>query len=551
MKALLPALLLTANLASAFTVGTALTKPCHETITMEALRNVRMQLHEAMPMPAITRDDSAIIDDVPFSLDPDMKDLAAVTLLLGVRDNDLKGKDPNELDSLALVHGDPALQSEHCLRGPTDDEPNGSDAALRQCRGYIHEQFVAALEGLDDDSQPNPESRLNLDVSLSLRGKVGVSLPRFYVHLGQALHAVQDSFTHSYRGGDRTRVTTVLNYVDVVNADYLTSRDGPEHSMELDRCDATDPLRIENRKLAVEASTALLGVALDQKLDDDEKVAALDKVLDQYLGYESGCNDPNGWCAAPESQLASQRGCGCTSGGGWGCLMIAAVMFIMGRKDQRAAAAAGATGSLVFLWLSLSSNVMAQEPAASPPIESPEAAKEGAVVEVSPTEVSAVQKEQKHHETPIAIYAGGAASYYNAGAAAMVGVRFRLSDYFQLGVDGEVNGWYGVHARQLRTGATAVYASAIVRYPLKFEQINLRSNLQAGVAVQMLDLAGVPAGSVGVFAGLNPLGVEFKLSGHLFLIFYPIGFALPVTQLNGAPFGYPQFRSTLGLEVTL
>ena len=102
----------------------------------------------------------------------------------------------------------------------------------------------------------------------------------------------------------------------------------------------------------------------------------------------------------------------------------------------------------------------------------------------------------------------------------------------------------------MRTGATSVYASIILRYPLRFEAINLRSSLQLGVAVQMFDLAGVPAGSVGVFAGLNPLGIELKLSGHFFLIFCPLGVAVPATQLNGAPFAYPQFRSTLALELS-
>jgi hypothetical protein len=85
---------------------------------------------------------------------------------------------------------------------------------------------------------------------------------------------------------------------------------------------------------------------------------------------------------------------------------------------------------------------------------------------------------------------------------------------------------------------------------MRYEQINLRSSLQLGVAVQLFDLAGVPKGSVGVFAGLNPLGIEIKLSGHLFLVFYPLGVAVPATQLNGAPFAYPQFRTTLGLEVS-
>ena len=41
-----------------------------------------------------------------------------------------------------------------------------------------------------------------LPVGLAIRGEVTVPLPGFYVRLGQALHALQDSFTHSYRTAD-------------------------------------------------------------------------------------------------------------------------------------------------------------------------------------------------------------------------------------------------------------------------------------------------------------------------------------------------------------
>ena len=137
---------------------------------MEALRNVRNNQPSVEPLVSSGRDDLALIDDVPFHLDADMRDLGAVSLLIGVRDNDLKGRDPNELDSLALIHGDPDGQREHCLRGPTDDEPAGTNAALLACRGFIREMFIDALEGLDVRGRPTLDSRLDLKVGLSLRG---------------------------------------------------------------------------------------------------------------------------------------------------------------------------------------------------------------------------------------------------------------------------------------------------------------------------------------------------------------------------------------------
>jgi hypothetical protein len=162
-----------------------------------------------------------------------------------------------------------------------------------------------------------------------------------------------------------------------------------------------------------------------------------------------------------------------------------------------------------------------------------------------------VQKEEKHTSSPFAIYAAGAGSFSNPAFAGIVGARAQLSDRWVVGLDGELNGWYGIHSGRLRTGATSIYGTLIVRFPLRFEDVNLRSALQLGTSIQMLDLYGVPQGSVGLFAGLNPLGIEWKLSGRLYAIVYPLGIALPITQLTGAPFAYPQYRTTLGIELAL
>ncbi len=376
---------------------------------------------------------------------------------------------------------------------------------------------------------------------------MSVALPGFYVNLGRAMHALQDGFTHTYRNADRTRVTVVLNYIDVVNGTSTPARDGPTHSMELDQCDGLDDLRTRNRELAVAASTQLLGVALDPASSREQKVSALDVVLDRYLTPEPGCTGANGWCSAPEATLPSARGCGCGAGDGLGGLLVLAGVLLWLRRGQGAACLCA-----LLVCLAVPATARAEgaaEVVASPPISSPEAAAAGAVVPITPAEVRAVQKEQKH-QSFFSIYGGGSGAFYNAGISGALGLRFRLSDNWMLGVDAELNGWYGIHSQRMRTGATSVYASLIVRFPLKFEQVNLRSSLHLGIAIQMFDLAGVPRGSTGLFAGLDPLGIEFKLSGHFFLIFYPLGVAIPATQLNGAPFAYPQFRSTLGLEVS-
>ena len=166
-------------------------------------------------------------------------------------------------------------------------------------------------------------------------------------------------------------------------------------------------------------------------------------------------------------------------------------------------------------------------------------------------EAAAQSKEQRHQASRFGFYAAAAGSITNPAIAAMGGIRLRLSERWVVGLDGEYNGWIGLNSGKLRTGAANVYGTLTFRYPLRFAPLNLRSTLQLGTAIQMAELYGAPRGSVGVFMGFNPLGIEWKLSGHLYAILYPLGIALPVTQLDGAPFAYPQYRTTLGVELTL
>jgi hypothetical protein len=54
---------------------------------------------------------------------------------------------------------------------------------------------------------------------------------------------------------------------------------------------------------------------------------------------------------------------------------------------------------------------------------------------------------------------------------------------------------------------------------------------------------------MGLYVGASPLAVEWKLSRVFYFIINPINFAMPVPQLKGVPLLYPQYRSTIGIEV--
>ena len=122
--------------AAAYSYGTVGSDPCHEDIAAAALRQIRIELPTVVPIPA-TGDEKAIVDDLPFDVASDMEDAAGATLLAAVRDNDLKGRSPLDIEQLAAIHGDPNLQAEHCLRNPEHDEPDGTPRALEDCRQFI------------------------------------------------------------------------------------------------------------------------------------------------------------------------------------------------------------------------------------------------------------------------------------------------------------------------------------------------------------------------------------------------------------------------------
>jgi hypothetical protein len=64
-------------------------------------------------------------------------------------------------------------------------------------------------------------------------------------------------------------------------------------------------------------------------------------------------------------------------------------------------------------------------------------------------------------------------------------------------------------------------------------------------------LYGAAAGSIGLFVGLCPLGLEWKVSRAFFLIISPLSIDSPVPQLRGVPLSYPQYRFSMGIEISI
>ncbi|MEO6420396.1 MAG: hypothetical protein ABIP39_13350 [Polyangiaceae bacterium] len=548
--------------AHAYTISNAISAGCHERITTDALRAVRLELKTAHALP-LTEDEQALVNDLQFRPDSDMGDLGGATLLIGVRDNDLKGRGSGDLSQLAAVHGSPDGQAEHCLRSIDQLEPGGSEAAMRDCRAFVHQKVADALEALDAAGNVDASKRTLLPLHLSLRGSVDASLPTFYVRMGQAVHAVEDSFTHTYRTPDGMRVTVVLNWVESVNGNLVESRDGPPHLAELDRCDDPDDRRKVRRELATEATTAILRSALDPAKPREQKLAEVDATLEKYLGYQPGCNVDNKWCDAPEAAYQPSGACGChiptkIPDGRWlgaSALLLGGLAFA--RRTRRRKAVAAVT--LVAATMLSSGAAQAQTTDATPvapegikPVVDdhgkPLTAAEKAAIEPQPTRPVA-EPGSRDGTSSFGFYAGASGSIDKSAVAGALGLRVRTSRHWAFGIDGELNRWVAINGSNSAGASTLnVYGTAILRFPLAYENFNLRSTLNFGGSYLMTSLYGAPSGSIGIFFGVSPLGLEWKASRSFYLIINPINVAVPVPQLKGVPLLYPQYRLTIGLE---
>jgi len=517
--------------AHAYTVATAVTNGCHEAITMSALRDARLATRAAAPLPLVTGDDHAMARDLPYKPDSDMQDLGAIALVLGVRDNDLKGVNGEDLDQLAIIQADPTKQDEHCLRSATDVEPNGTTEALAQCRAFILGKVESALAYLDATGNPDVNRRIALQVTLVIRGQANVPLPGFYVNIGQAMHAVEDSFAHSFRIDETGDITESLNYVNLADGTLKQEVNGPPHRIGLDECTGLDADREAKLVHAEWASRALLLAALGPGTNE-QRLAKAGAALDTHLGYQSGCTYANNWCDAPEQAYEEQLGCAIgrsTRSFGIGISLLLVAVAMVGRRRHRRARAALVLAPLLLL--GIPHEARADDAAPPAPRESP-SAPQPASGPGSPFGVS--------------VAAGGALDH--TALAFVLGARLRLTHAWLLGLDAEWNPWISLTTPTVDNGSLNAYVSVIHRWTDAGGRFDLRTSVRVGSATELTAIFGVPLGSTGVYVGGSILGVELHLSRSLALVMDPGEIAFPVPQLQATPFGYRQYRVMVGLQ---
>lgn len=484
------------GVARAFTFESALQGGCHERITREAVQAAAWPDGATPPPP--TRESAALADAMAFTTAG--ADAWTVAMMVGVRDVDLRGATPVDMPELAAIHNSTGHQEQHCLRSVDDDGAEGDARALAACRAFILEEVGLALGDGDVADVGATEDVL---VGLWL-GQRRVPLSRYAFHLGRAAHALQDSYAHALRDDER-HVATLFNYVEPQLASYDSARDGHPHLGAWDGCEAEDT---QERVQAATDATAALMRALAAPGTRAERLARAEQTLQAWLVPERGCDEANGWC---EDRIAAR---GCSTGvGGPLAVLVPLVLLALRRRARRGSVLAGvvvcATASLAHA-------------------DAPRAA----------TATQVVSAEEAPRRGTLHVTVGGA---LDRGAGAFgLGVSYRVSKRFILGVDLEAGPWFDLLMKQSAAGTARLYATLHFVWA-DFGTVLVRSSVELGGSVLLFDAPGANRGSVGVLLGASVVNVAWRPLPRLAVEVVP-DVLLDVPSLHGVPLVYKEYR---------
>ncbi len=294
--------------ADAWEIETSVSYGCHEHWAAEALDEVG-RIGDPPPLEGSMRHLRSSLDwDASWVAD----DLFALSLTAGAHSNDVGATGSIDIGRLVALHNDPLDQDAHCLRAAWEDGEEGDASAVASCRAWIEGEVMEALAASGPDGLPDPLATEMAQMNLAYTGKTGVPVSTFYFHMGRAMHALEDSFSHSYRSGDRHGIVEVQNWIEDVSGSLSKDRDGPPHLSAADDCLCDREWAQPTYDAAYAAGRDLLAAAsLPEPVDVRE--AAVSAVLDTWLTHVPGCDAGNGYCGSPDPvDLAGDPCSGCT-----------------------------------------------------------------------------------------------------------------------------------------------------------------------------------------------------------------------------------------------
>lgn len=520
--------------ANAWQIEDVIHQPCHERLSQAALDRVGY----VQPPPRLAGDDARLRDNVDFKATRYDANLYALSLVIGVRNADTHGGASFSFGNNATAANADDDQRAHCLRTKSQDGPEGDAQAIADCRAWIESLYWQALESLDESGNVSPDERTEATVATEFQGSVSYRLSGLYYYGGRAIHAVQDSFTHSFRSPDWHRIRHVFNWSDQVSCTLDEARDGHGHERVLDDCKNGDPSEAERFEIATQASADLLS-ALTRPGDHAERAQRIADFLENWMTYEPDCTLANAYCdsAVYDWLKHSDRSDANICDGPLGCqsaspskprpsshgLLAAGALALaaLGLRRRRGFAAALLGAALLLAPRNARADERGDESAAR------------TVRKVGGPRLEA--RASLSVDNPA--YAFGVAGLYG----------FKRAD---VGVFAELNPWYSLDRRRMSLGATNFGVLGHYLHPLRRDLV-LRFGLGFGMSMLNADMLGVNAGNLGLFLDVRAMGLIWEFADGVALTADPLDLALPAPGLTGWPILFTQHRMSLGLQFAL
>ena len=165
-----------------------------------------------------------LADRLGIELKDDFERLVVTSLFVGVRYPDQGAFSTFDLSAMRAIHLDQGHQAGHFCAihhdGPTRmktlSEPAPSSGALS--RSYATCASAREVQVTE------------VKFFLEHYGQVELLVWKPLFDLGEAVHALEDSFAHTVRSDDGREIIAVANFVEPFLGDYQEARDGPPHS---------------------------------------------------------------------------------------------------------------------------------------------------------------------------------------------------------------------------------------------------------------------------------------------------------------------------------
>ncbi len=571
----------------AYQIGSAVTSPCHEEMTLGSLALV-LDGGVTLPLVAPPPEDEwlgaaesllvPLAEERPefeVFLDEGRLEFFAFSMVLGARAPDTAGRASTSANALRRAHLDVSAdgQHRHCLRGPDDDGASADLVALEGAASVLAERIEHALLAREEVERA--------PFFLDHHGDVKVPVSVFGLALGTALHTLEDAHAHTIRTTDGRYVLSVLNFAEAAVGELDEGRDGLAHSVALDDCRAPELRPLV--ELAVERGAALIRAALSALDGDgaplarglDDCPAAAPDASCGWFEYEASCReglesggDLEGTCCALDSDLCESEwlpvarealsepllscayGAPRTARGVWMVLLGAPLLLVMGRR--RGGARVRALGELAHvrrmrvqtpgerahvrrmrvtvaaLALCLAAPAARGEAAARPP-EEPRAGELSLAVEA--------------HGSVLSDESSGSLTDVTFGPGLRARVRLPVDPRVSWVLHVEQNSWMAFEQdARLEPGVLSLGTGISFDFAPR-----LSTSFVVGSSLLLFDTALASAGSAGFFVDLRPLTVGLPLSENWLVDVTPLGISWEAPVLVEPMISLVHYRLTLAI----